>query len=267
MTEEEITEEEPTPTGRVQVSIKEAVTYHKIKNARFQLLQDNIVIYEKYSAYDGGLIFDEVEYGAYNVRVTRTGYEDYTNTLTLSSGNVMLPIFMTPLPSNPDQTEVDLDEVYTFTIAERTKPEYSMSSQISNWLKTNLETLKDDTNHTIFGKVNLGFSDESLRTFGKKPVCDVYIDNIVYDTDFDNQSPVTVNTMVLFYFKGANTPVYGKACELHDLLMQEFLTNTDWQRSSIVRETRIINSEIRIQPLNKKWGVIGAFQLSHELYY
>ena len=265
LTEEE-TIEETVETGRVQVSVKEAVTYHKIKNARFQLIVNGNVIYDDTSAYDGSILFDEVEYGSYNVKVTRTGYEDYTNTLNLNSASVMLPIFMTPLPKDPNVTEVDLDETYTFTITERVQPEYSMSSQISNWLQSNLAALKDDSNHSIFGKVNLGFSDESLRTFGKKPVCDVYIDNIDYSIDFDRQEPVKVNTMVLYYFKGANSPVYTKACQLHDLIMQEFLTNEEWKRSNIVRGTRIVNSEIRIQPLGKKWGVIGAFQLSHDLY-
>ena len=266
MTEEEEIIEEPTPTGHVQASIKEAVTYHKIKNARIQLIQNNNIIYEEISAYDGGLILDEVEYGSYNVKVTRTGYEDYTNTLNLNSASVMLPIFMTPLPTDPNQTEVDLDEQYTFTITGSVTPDYTMSTQISTWLQDNLEALTDDLDHTIFGRVNLGFSDESLRTFGKKPVCDVYIDNIVYDSTFDNQSPVQVNTFVLYYLKGANSNIYLKACQLHDLIMQEFLTNESWQRCDVVRDTRVSNSEIRIQPINKKMGVMGAFQLTHELY-
>ncbi len=267
MTEEEEIIEEPTPTGHVQASIKEAVTYHKIKNARIQLIQNNNIIYEGISAYDGGLILDEVEYGSYNVKVSRTGYEDYTNTLTLNSSSVMLPVFMTPLPMDPNQTEVDLDEQYTITISESVNPTYSVSQEISNWLQENLSALTDDNDNVIFGKVNQGFSDESLRTFGKKPVCDVYINNIEYDSTFDSQTPDIVHTFVLFYLKGANSHTYSVVCGIHDLIMQEFLTNTEWQRlDDIVRDTVINRSEIRIQPVGKKWGVIGAFELNHQLY-
>ena len=239
-----------------------------INQSRMQvaLINSNVDSYVGFSDRLGECLISDVIYGEYNVIVTRTGYETIETTITVDDPNITDTITLTHQPVDPDQIEVDLDETYTFTITERVKPEYSMSNQISNWLQSNLSALKDDYNTGLFGKVNLGFSEDSLRTFGKKPVCDIYIDNIEYTTDFDNQEPVKVNSMVLFYFKGANSPVYVKACQVHDLLMQEFLTNPEWKRSSIVRDTHITNSEIRIQPLNKKWGVIGAFQLSHDLY-
>lgn len=270
MSDEEQIEEEPTEepveTGNLYFSVREAVTYKKIKNATIKILKENTIHYTGLTNYNGNLVIEDVPYDTYTLRITRTGYDDYTNNLTVNGESISVPPFLTPLPKNNDQVEVDLDEPYLFTVTGRIKPDYTMSTQVNNWLRTNLTGLLDDDEHTIFGRVNLGFSEESLRTFGKKPVCDIYIDNIEYSTDFDNQRPVTVNTMVLYYLKGANTQTYNKACELHDYIMQEFLTNEDWQRCNVVRGTSIRNSEVRIQPLNKKWGVIGAFQLTHDLY-
>ena len=67
--------------------------------------------------------------------------------------------------------------------------------------------------------------------------------------------------------KGANNHIYKKACELHDYLLQEFVTNESYRRlTDNVRDTFINNSEVRNQALSGKYGVIGAFELSHELY-
>ena len=252
-------------TGNVTLTIYDT-SDKPIKNARVALINSNTDSYVGFSDWLGECLITDVIYGEYNVIVTRTGYEPQETTITLDEQTLTETITLTHQPIDPNQVEVDLDETYTFTLREQVNPEYAMSAQISNWLKTNLESLKDDLNHSVFGRVNLGFSDESLRTFGKKPVCDVYIDNIEYTTDFDNQAPEKVNSFVLFYLKGVNSSTYTKACELHDLLMQEFLTNEEWKRCSVVRGTSVTNSELRIQPLNKKWGVIGAFQLSHYLY-
>ena len=67
--------------------------------------------------------------------------------------------------------------------------------------------------------------------------------------------------------KGANDVAYLKTTELHDLLMQMFLTNEDWKIcSGVVRDTVITNSQLMSQPSSKKWGAMGAFQLKHYLY-
>ena len=160
-------------------------------------------------------------------------------------------------------TEVD----YTFNIAERTIPDYKLASSISEWLVSNLESLTDDDNHTLFNKVNTGFNESTLKTFGKKPVCDVYIDRVEYDANFDYDTPQQVHTFVLAYLKGANNHTYMKACELHDYLMQEFIENESFKRlDNYVRDTFITNSEIRVQPVNRNWGIIVAFELTHQLY-
>ena len=166
-----------------------------------------------------------------------------------------------------DNVIVEVDETYTFTISEKTIPDYRMNSGILAWIKENMENLVDDDNHAIFGKVNTGFNESTLKSFGKKPVCDVYINNVEYTNDFDNNYPLAVNTIILFHLKGSNNITYDKACQLHDYVMQEFIENESFKSlNGVVRNTCITNSEIRNQPINKKWGVIVAFELKHDLY-
>ena len=166
-----------------------------------------------------------------------------------------------------NDVEVDVDVTYTFTIAEKVDKEYLVANAIIAWLQENLTKLKDDNLDKVFSKVNCGFSEESLKHFGKKPVCDVYINNVEYDSEFNVRHPIKAHTIVLFYMKGANNNTYMKACELHDYLMQEFITNETFRRlTDVVRETRITTSEVRNQALSGKYGVVGAFELSHDLY-
>ena len=162
---------------------------------------------------------------------------------------------------------VDVDEEYTFNIKEKINPDYKIAYPILEWLQTELETLTDDDDHTIFSKVNCGFSESTLKSYGKKPVCDVYLDRVEYDGDFENHTPLNAYTFLLFHMKGANNANYLKACSLYDYLLQELLTNESLRTlNRIVKDTHIEDSKIRIQPLNKKWGIIGAFELKHELY-
>ena len=167
-----------------------------------------------------------------------------------------------------DETvEVTETPTYTFTITEKLQPDYGMTTQILEWIKSNIESLVDDYGHKIFGKVNTGFNDNILKTFGKRPVCDVYVRNVEYEGDFDGHIPIKVHSIVLFYLKGANNQSYLKGCELHDLVMQEFITNTMFKHlTDVVRDTYITNSEIRNQTIRGGYGVMGAFELTHDLY-
>ena len=163
--------------------------------------------------------------------------------------------------------KVETDIEYEFTVTEDTALDFKFATSISNWLCTNMANLTDTNDKTIFGKVNTGFDENTLKTFGKKPVCDVYINNVEYNTDFDNHKPEQVHTIILFYMKGANNNTYMKACELHDYILQELVSNENYRRlTDVVRDTYITNSELMTQPINKKWGVMGAFELTHILY-
>lgn len=165
-----------------------------------------------------------------------------------------------------DYIEVDPEATYCFKVSEKTDSSFSICRQISEWLVTNLSSLTDDDDNILFNKVNTGFNENSLKTFGVRPTCDVHIQNIEYDSNFD-YVPRTVNTNIIFYLKGANNVAYMKICELHDYIMQEFLDNTTFKElEGIVSETRIVSSQLMSQPINKKWGVMGAFELSHRIY-
>ena len=166
--------------------------------------------------------------------------------------------------------EIDPDIEYCFKLSSKTSPSFKRTKAISEWLVNNLSNLKDDDDKILFNKVSTGFNENKLKTFNGRPTCDVYIDSLTYETDFDYPQPVSVNSIVLFYFKGANNVAYMNACELHDYLMQEFLTNDSWKsltvdKRVIVKDTVIRNSELMMQPINKKWGCMGAFELSHKL--
>ena len=159
------------------------------------------------------------------------------------------------------------DIKYTFILSEKTDPDYQMAQQISSWVTENLENLTDAKGDKIFGKVNMGFNEDNLKTFGKKPVCDVYANHVEYNNDFEDSKPEKVYTTIIFYLKGANNHASTKCNELHDYLIQEFITNKSFRLlKGIVKDTRILNSELMNQPLNKKWGVMGALELSHILY-
>ena len=238
-----------------------------IKNARVGLYKNNQLLFEGFTNRLGECLSLGVIYDTYILKVARTGYSTSTIPLTVDDETITTTIVLTHDPANDDIVEVDLDERYTFTIKDRTVQDYTMCSNITNWLVENLEALTDDNNLTIFGKVNTGFNENSLKTFGKKPVCDVYINRVEYEGNYDSHIPQKVHSIVLFYFKGANNHTYMKACELHDYVMQEFIENKEWRHlDNIVKDTYIMNSELRVQPLQKKWGVIGAFELTHTLY-
>ena len=169
--------------------------------------------------------------------------------------------------NNNDDITVDIDLSYQFKVSGKTSPDFTMSTQISQWLVDNLSGLTDDNDKTIFSKVNTGFNENTLKTFGKQPVCDVYIDHIDYDTDFDFNRPKTAHTIVLFYLKGANNHTYMQVASLHDYIMQEFTTNPEFKElTGVVRDTFVNGSKLMMQPINKKWGVMGAFELTHALF-
>lgn len=162
---------------------------------------------------------------------------------------------------------MNLDIEYTFELSETIQTDYKFASSIIKWLTGNISSLTDDKDKLLFSKVNTGFNEETLKSFGSKPVCDVYINNVEYSTDFSEHKPESVNSIVIYYLKGANNPVYEKACDIHDYLIQEFIENESFKRlNDIVTDTYIMNSEIQPRPIGKRWGVMGILELSHILY-
>ena len=95
----------------------------------------------------------------------------------------------------------------------------------------------------------------------------MYIGNVEYNKDFDRQIPIKVHSFVIFYMKGANNPTYIKATEIHDLIMQEFLTNDSFNElDNVVSNTYVDNSTINIRTIRGGYGVMGTFELTHDLY-
>ena len=163
--------------------------------------------------------------------------------------------------------EVDTDITYTFQVTEQTSDITGVTTQVLEWLHDNLEDLRDDLNKQIFGKVNYGFNDDNIKTFGRKPVCDVYLNKVEYDGDFEDHMPIKVDTILIFYLKGANNHTYLKACELHDYLVSVLSNTESFKRlDNVVRDTYITNTEVRNQKIRGGYGVLGAFELTHTLY-
>lgn len=164
-------------------------------------------------------------------------------------------------------TNIPINEEFEIELSESTIPDYKMCALISQWIHDNLEQLTDDDDHKLFNKVNYGFNEDILKTFGKKPVCDIYVDNIEYESDITYSKPESAHSIIIFYIKGANDKAYIQTCQIHDYIMQQFIKNEDWKHlQGIVRDTVITNSQVMNQPINKKWGVMGAFELRHDLY-
>ena len=162
---------------------------------------------------------------------------------------------------------MDLNITYDFNLTEKTLYDYKCTKQIIEWLQSNMESLTDDNNKTLFSKVNLGYNENTLKGFGKKPVCDVYINRINYTSDLQTNTPNTVTSFIICYLKGNMNNTYLKACELIDYLIQEFEeTNSFRELPTIIRETFVRNVEVRVIPQGKTYGVLCAFELEHELY-
>ena len=169
---------------------------------------------------------------------------------------------------------MDVDIEYEFDLEPITDTDYQCSKHIIEWLKGNMENIEDTNGHKLFSKVNLGYNENTIKGFGKKPVCDVYINNISYGSDLSHNIPDNVTSYIICYLKGNMNNAYLKACELTDYLIQEFNDNEDFRRLTlhednnvlnIVRDTFIQDVRLRIIPQGKTYGVLCAFELEHEL--
>ena len=252
-------------TGNVTFTITDA--NGPIKNTTVIMVSQEDA-FNGFTDNQGEITFLDVPYDDYDVTVKHTGYETDESTLTVDDETITASITLTHLPVDPNIVEVDLDQHYLFQVSEHTSnPDYRFATSVSEWIKANLEGLKDDNNQTIFNKISYGYDSEKLKTFGKKPTADIYIDHVEYGGTLDNPAPESVHTIIIFYMKGANDVAYLKTTELHDLLMQKFLLDDDWKiLPGAVRDTVITDSQLMSQPNNKRWGCMGAFQLTHYLY-
>lgn len=260
-----MTTETTIETGNVTFTVTD--NNKAVQNATV-IINNTLTAFNGLTNSNGTLTLDDVPYGEYTVIVKHTNYEQVESTLTVDDETINTTYTLIHLPMDPELVEVDLDQSYLFQVSESTSdPDYRMAKSVSEWIHDNLEALTDDNEIPIFSKISYGYDEVKLKTFGKKPTADIYIDRVEYDGTLENWTPRSVHTIIVFYMKGANDVAYLKTTELHDLLMQKFLTDEDWRiLSGIVRDTIITNSQLMSQPSNKKWGAMGVFELAHYLY-
>ena len=96
---------------------------------------------------------------------------------------------------------MELDIEYEFDLEKKTLYDYRCTKDIAEWLKDNMESLTDDKGKSIFGKVNYGYNENTIKGFGNKPVCDVYINNIGYFNDLDSNNPSNITSFIICYLK------------------------------------------------------------------
>jgi len=169
---------------------------------------------------------------------------------------------------------MEVNAEYEFQLEPITHDNYKCAKSIIEWLKANMESIKDSNNKTLFSKVNYGYNEDTIKGFGKKPVCDVYINTMSYDSDLTSNTPSSVSSFIICYLKGNMNNTYLKATELCDYLVQEFNDNEEFRRLqlldgdgvlNIVRDTFIRDVVFQVIPSGKTYGVICAFELEHEL--
>lgn len=160
-------------------------------------------------------------------------------------------------------TELELEEEYEFDLSSIINIDYKISSSIAAWLKTNMEALQDAKGNIIFGKVNYGYDEDILKSFGKKPVCNVYISQIEFTSDLQLNKPYSVTSFIVCYLKGKINKTYERACDLGDYLIQEFMSNDDFRKNSVVYNTTVEDMRVELVPVNHRYGVICALELQH----
>lgn len=161
-------------------------------------------------------------------------------------------------------TTINPEAEYEIKLSEKTTPDYTISTLISEWLQDNLTGLTDDDDNPLFNKVNLGFSEENLKSYGVKPICDVHINNSEYNHDFDISELDEVHSIIIAYTKGTNDKAYMRICSVHDYIVQEFSTNPQFrQLPDTVINTYVDSSRIMVQPIRKVWGCMCAVELTH----
>ena len=174
--------------------------------------------------------------------------------------------------------DVNIEAEYEFALTPITNDNYKVNKHIAEWLHTNMENITDANKNKLFSKVNYGYNEDTIKGFGKKPVCDVYINNLQYDSDLTHNIPDKVTSFIICYLKGNMNNAYLKACELTDYLVQEFNDNESFRRltltstvnnetviRNIVSDTFIRDVQLQIIPSGKTYGVLCAFELEHTL--
>lgn len=164
-------------------------------------------------------------------------------------------------------TNLEVDETYTYPLAESIIPDYKFTYQLTSWLKSNLESLADDDGNTIFAKVNIGFGEDNVKSFGNRATCDVHINTVEFEDDFGNSRIDIINSIIVFKIKGNQETAMIESTKILDYLIQEFITNSEFKTlTDYVQDTRLTNAGLREQPNKSNWYVLGVLELQHHLF-
>lgn len=164
-------------------------------------------------------------------------------------------------------TNLEVDETYTYPLAESIIPDYKFTYQLTSWLKSNLESLADDDGNTIFAKVNIGFGEDNVKSFGNRATCDVHINTVEFEDDFGNSRIDIINSIIVFKIKGNQETAMIESTKILDYLIQEFITNSEFKTlTDYVQDTRLTNAGLREQSNKSNWYVLGVLELQHHLF-
>ena len=164
-------------------------------------------------------------------------------------------------------TNLELEEVYSYPLAESCIADYKYTYQLTSWLKSNLESLTDDDNNQIFAKVNIGFGEDNVKSFGNRATCDVHINTVEFEDDLGNSRIDIINSIIVFKVKGNQESAMIESTKILDYLIQEFITNDSFKTlDGYVQDTRLTNAGLREQPNKSGWYVLGVLELQHHLF-
>ncbi len=85
----------PTPTSKYNISVSVTDGTDPLENVNVTLADADNNEYTGKTGSAGGCTISNVPEGSYNVTATKTGYVDYTGTLTVDEDNTSLTISMT----------------------------------------------------------------------------------------------------------------------------------------------------------------------------
>lgn len=161
---------------------------------------------------------------------------------------------------------VETDIEYEYEIDDMVLPDYKVSDAVIDWLRGNLDNMVNDAGDKLFNKVNIGYNESSLKGLSKKPVADVYLNNINYRNTYDLNTPDNIDTVIIVTLKGNMNKAYRRALQLTDYIIQEFIENDSFRYlDRIVKETTINGTRVEINPEDSLWTVMVVFEVNHVL--
>ena len=162
---------------------------------------------------------------------------------------------------------LEVDEVFSLKLSEKCIPDYKITYALTSWLKSNLESLTDDDDNKIFAKVNIGFAEDNVKSFGNRATCDVHVNTVNFEDDFESSRIDKIDSIIVFKIKGNQEAAMIEATKILDYLIQEFITNDSFKTlSKYVKDTRLTNAGLREQPNKSGWYVLGVLELEHHIF-